>query len=275
MRVVYIDSLFLLNLLLDYLVLLITGKLSGEPIRRGRLALGALLGAVYAAALIWPGWGFLAHPLVRLGVGVLMTMTAYGATRRLLRVFLLFLAAAAGLGGGVYALSFLGAGLDVVNGVATPVIDLRLLLMGAVGAYCVLSLVGRKLGRHGPEELRRVEVSLDGQTVRLTALVDNGNTLTDPMTGKPVLVAEGGRLASLLPPEADYRHPADCFPRLPIPQRFRLLPYRAVGVEQGLLLAMRADQVTVEGKETGNRLVALSPTPVSETGRYQALLYHG
>lgn len=275
MRVVYIDSLFLLNFLLDHLALLLTGKVAGEPLRRLKISLGALLGAIYAVSLFWPGWVFLGHFAVRISVGLFMVMAAYGATRRLLRVFLLFLAVSAGLGGGIYALSYLGAGVDVAEGVVTTSIDLRLVLLGGLLAYSLLSLAGRKLARHGGNELRRVEVSLEGQAVSLTALVDSGNTLTDPVSGRPVLVAEGARLSHLLPPEADIQHPAECFPTLPCPQRFRLLPYRAVGVSQGLLLAVRADRVTVEGKESGDKLVALSPTPVSDGGGYQALIHNG
>ena len=80
-------------------------------------------------------------------------------------------------------------------------------------------------------------------------------------------------LAALLPPQADFRCPAQCFPSLPDPARFRLLPYRSVGVDSGLLLAVRVDALEVDGKPCPNRLIALSPTPVSDTGAYQALLF--
>ena len=53
---------------------------------------------------------------------------------------------------------------------------------------------------------------------------------------------------------------------------WRLLPYRAVGVERGMLLAVKADSVTVGTENFGRLLVALSPTPVSDGGAYQALI---
>lgn len=274
MQVVYIDSLFVLNFFLDYIALLLTGKVAGEPLRRLRIALGALLGGGYAVSLFWPGWPFLGHPVLRLAVGIFMVMAAYGASRRLLRITLLFFLVSAGMGGVVYALAYLGWGVNVAQGVASPTIDLRLILLGGLLAYSVLSLVGKRLGRHGIGELRQVEISLRGKAVELTALADNGNTLTDPLSGQPVLVAEGERLAPLLPPEADFHHPAECFPTLTTPRTFQLLPYRAVGISQGLLLAVKADRITVDGKETKNRLVALSPTPVSDGGRYQALIHN-
>ena len=41
MTVVYVDTLFLLNGLVDYLLLLAAARLAGEPLRRLRFALGA------------------------------------------------------------------------------------------------------------------------------------------------------------------------------------------------------------------------------------------
>ena len=54
--------------------------------------------------------------------------------------------------------------------------------------------------------------------------------------------------------------------------RGQLIPYRAVGVERGLLLALRSDGVRVDGREQGELLVALSPTPVDGGEGIQALL---
>ena len=41
MTVVYLDLLFLLNLSANYLLLLLTGRMTGQPLRRGLLAAAA------------------------------------------------------------------------------------------------------------------------------------------------------------------------------------------------------------------------------------------
>lgn len=53
---------------------------------------------------------------------------------------------------------------------------------------------------------------------------------------------------------------------------FACCPYRAVGVDRGLLLALKVDSLNLGGKERGPLLVALSPTPVSDGGGYRALI---
>lgn len=281
MTVIYLDELFLLNFVVDYLLLLAAGRLCGEVLRRGWLALGAAVGAGYAAAAFLPGMGFLLHPLCKLAAAVLALLAGYGRSRHLLRVGLVFFAVSAAFGGGIFALQLLGGqGLILRNGILYSAMDLRLILLSAAGCYVLITLVLQRTARHtaARRELAPVLLTLEGRRVALTALVDTGNTLTDPVTGRPVMVAEGEKLSPLLPeplgPEA-LRDPVGSLERLSRAgegQRFRLLPYQAVGVECGMLLALRLDQAQVGTEDYGGILVALSPTRVSDGGGYSALI---
>lgn len=281
MTVVYIDALFLLNLIVNYLLLLAAAKLAGEPLRRLRLAAGAALGGLYAAAIFFPGLGFLTHPLCKLGAAVLMLLTGFGGSRRLLRVTLVFFGLSCAFGGGIFAIGLLGGrGLTLRNGVLYSVMDLRILLLSAAVCYAVLTLVFRRTARHGRREVLPAVLILEGRRVAVNALVDTGNTLTDPVTGRPVMVAEGSRLSPLLPGERvldenALRDPVGTLERLSRGgrgRRFRLLPYQAVGVECGMLLALRLDDARVGAEDYGGILVALSPNPVSDGGGYSALI---
>lgn len=75
--VVYLDRVLLLNLLVDYLLLLTTAQLAGIPLRRGRLALCAAVGALYAGAVFLPGLSWLSHPLCRTAGGAAMALAAW------------------------------------------------------------------------------------------------------------------------------------------------------------------------------------------------------
>ena len=281
MTVIYIDSLFLLNLIVDYLLLLAAAKLAGEPLRRLRLGLGAVLGALYAAAVCLPGLGFLAHPLCKLGAAVLMVLLGFGGSRRLLRVLLVFFGISCAFGGGIFAIGLLGGrGLSLKNGILYSAMDLRILLLSAALCYVGFTLLFHRVARHTARELTPAVLTLGEKRVALTALVDTGNTLTDPVTGRPVLVAEGEKVRALFPPDGgpepeELRDPAGALARLSAGEegkRWRLLPYRAVGVSCGLLLALRTDGVRVGETDYGAILVALSPTPVSDGGGYSALI---
>ena len=277
MTTIYVDTLFLLNAVVDYLLLLCSARLAGEPLERLRFAGAAALGGGYAVALFLPGWEFLYHPLCRVSVAVLMVLIAFARSRRLLRQAVIFFALACAFGGGVLAVGLMGGqGLTLGGGVFYSAIDIKTVLVSAAGCYGGLSLCFRNWGRHSAArgELKSVRLEFSGRTLELTALMDTGNTLTDPVTGRRVLVAEGAYLTPLFPEVGQtLLDPAAGLEQLNSrwPGRFRLIPYRAVGTERGLLLAARLDRVEVDGEEQLGALVALSPNPVSDGGSYQAL----
>ncbi len=279
---VYLDTLFLLNTLMDYLLLLAAARLAGEQLRRGRMGIGALLGGVYAGAAVLPGFGFLSRPIWQLGCALVMVLVGLGASRRLLRQTVIFFALAFAFGGGILAISLLGGdGLPfgLVPGVN---LDVKVILLSGAVCYVVLTLALSRVGCHGEGrgELVRVCLRLQERQVHLTALRDTGNTLTDPATGRAVLVAQGDSVSGLFPEggrpgQEQLLHPADSIRQLEqgaLRGRVRLLPYRAVGVPCGMLLAVRVDSVHVNGVDRGSALVALSPTPVSDGGAYRALV---
>ena len=51
---VYVDSVFVLNALMDYLLVFSAGRLAGIPLRRGRHLLPGLPGGAYAVAVSLP-----------------------------------------------------------------------------------------------------------------------------------------------------------------------------------------------------------------------------
>lgn len=282
MTVIYVDTLFLLNGIVDYLLLLAAARMAGEPLRRLRFGVGAVLGGVYAVAIFLPGFSFLNHPLCRVAAAVLMVLCAYGGSERLLRQTIIFFALACAFGGGVLAVGLLGKqGLSLSGGVFYSGMDLKIVLLSAAGCYAVMTIVFQKSGKHSifTGELLTAKLTLMEKKVEFPVLVDTGNTLTDPISGRPVMVAEGAVLGTLFPPEhrpnqQDLLDPAQGMSRLgtgAFKGRFRLLPYRTVGVSRGLLLALKVDDICIQGKHQ-DMLVALSPTPVSDGGGYRALV---
>ena len=92
MPVVYLDSVFLLNAAMDYLLLRGTELLSGVPVGRRRCVLAALFGGSYAAVVFLPGLGGLSAWPGKLLAGLLMAVIAFGGQRRFLRRALLLFA---------------------------------------------------------------------------------------------------------------------------------------------------------------------------------------
>lgn len=91
MDIIYIDRLFLLNLVLDYLIVLCSARLCGIKLRRARYAAAAVFGALYAVLSLLPGLAFFKLWPVKLICGLLMALIAFGGEDKLWRCCLTFL----------------------------------------------------------------------------------------------------------------------------------------------------------------------------------------
>lgn len=283
MTVVYLDAFLALNFAVNYLLLAGAARLDGAALRRGRCALAAVLGAGYGALSLLPAAAFLEHPVCKAGAAVGMLLVAFGWRERLLRTGALFLLLSCAFGGGVLLLAMVkGGGVGSV-GLLGSRLGMRGILVAAALSYGCLSLLLKGQFTHARTagELLPLTLVRGERSVTVLALRDTGNTLQDPLTGRPVVVIEGEQVSPLLPevPGLDRQklsHPVELMGELEeTGLRFQLLPYRAVGVECGLLLALRMDRAEYGDKTHRNCLAALSPTPLSDGGGYCALIGGG
>ena len=273
--VLYVDELAALNALVDYCLLAVTAQLGGLLVRRGRLALAALLGGVYAAGmLLFAGAAWMP---VRLAVCVGLVGVAFGR-RGLARRSVLFAAVSFGFAGVVLLASEASGRTLYSAGVYRISVPLRTLALAAAAGWAVSGILFRGSAKHGllQRDTCTITLSFCGRETKITALCDTGNELTDPATGLPVLILEPAAAERLLPPELSWLvrelacdNAAALLPRIPggLRLRFRLVPYRALGRDSGLLLAFRPDEV----RGGPPLLAAVSPNRVSN-GRYDALI---
>ena len=125
-------------------------------------------------------------------------------------------------------------------------------------------------GRYGKRKRTAREcfltVTQGGIAVTLNGIFDSGNLLTDPLSGRPVIVAAEEALLPLLPEEMRRaflsKDPAAMTVLPPdLARRIRLIPSRSVGGSV-LLSAFLPDAVRINGVEK-DALLALSPTPLT------------
>lgn len=269
---VYLDLVFALNFAVNYLLLRGTARLGASAAPRKRLLGGAALGAAYAVAVYLPGCGWLTVIPLKGLVAAGMLVLAFGCRRSTLRLGAVFAGLSLVLCGSVYAVELLKGGTVRYyrRSLLYPV-SFGALLLTAAGVYAACRLLLPRL-TFAADSVVALTLELDGRRVALSALRDSGNTLADPVTGAPVLTAQWQCAARLLPSERltarDFAVPATLALRLKR-YRPRLIPYHAVGVEGGMLLALPC-RITM-GKRTWLGLAAFSPTPLSG-GAYEALV---
>ena len=250
--VVYLDAVFLLNFVIDFLLLLSANRLCGYPSSVKRLLPAALLGGVYGGACLLPGFAFLGGFLWRLVTLVMLSWIAFGSNVSAMRRGALFVLLTMAMGG--IALGVTKGGL---SGIFIGILGILFL--------CFVGFRGQTAARYVQVVLPHVN-----RTMRITALVDTGNTLKDPITGSPVLVV-GAQVAQQLLglTEKQLQTPLESLKHAQIPG-LRLVPYHSVGKENGMLLALRMKGVKI-GKWIGDPIVAFAPEGLGKDETYQAL----
>ena len=256
MKIVWVDVCFAINFCADYLICLLAARFCGAPLKRLRYALAALFGALWAVAAAAEG-AFFVSPGGKLLAAAVMCITSFYGQREFSRLCAAFFALSAVLGGGVWALSLGSGGIRV----SLPLLGMSFLLF-----WAAFSVFLRESGKKREREILEIELRFCGKKVCFRALRDTGNALSDPISGKHVMVAAPRAVKELFKPyEAllELSDPAEllsCADALEsLHGRLRLVPYTAVGAK-GFLAAFRPDALIVSGRERDDLLVALSPS---------------
>ncbi len=277
--VVYLDVLFAVNMVMDFVTLSAAAGLAGVHAKRTRLLLAAAAGGVYAILAI--KWEWLARILFRLVAGLGVCFIAFYGKKPLNRLCLLYFLVTAGFAGFAAALGaatgrqlFLGAGYYI----AVPV---KVLLLAMVVSYAVSGISLRGDALHGPirREVETLSICFFEREATARVLHDTGSTLAEPVSGKPAIVINREFAERLLGEYAGALwgsspgNTAGGLAELPldVAKRFGLLPYSAVGTEEGLLLYFRPDKVTKADGKPFDCVVAVSPDKVGQ-GRYDGLV---
>lgn len=140
MTVIYLDSFLPVNISLNYLLLLASGKLVGERTHKLRFLGAAIFGALYAACTLFELFAFALHPVYKVSAALLMILISFGGSRHILRISTIFLAIASAFCGGIFAIEFLKGNSYMQDGVVYSTLDVKGLLISALFCYGILAI---------------------------------------------------------------------------------------------------------------------------------------
>mgnify|MGYP002675520434 FL=1 len=110
-----------------------------------------------------------------------------------------------------------------------------------------------------------VEVAQQGRKLTLKALLDTGNGLREPISGRPVSIIE--------------RDVYDTLCHQTIQERYRVIPYHSIGKEHGILQGTEVDELIIwredEPYVQKKAVIALYEGKLSGNGSYQMILHTG
>lgn len=298
--VVYIDLIFITNLLIDGALLWLTAWMRKHRFKWWRLTVSAAVGALYVVMMFLPQLSFMYTFFVKFALSLLMLWIVFGFgslqnyIRNMGAFYMINFAAAGGIIGIHYLLQNTG---EIFNGIwftASGGLSFELkigfwftfVMCFAVLLWFKLVHASRRKLESRQEYMGEVTVDIGGYRVSCTGLLDTGNQLADPLTRTPVMVMEAAlwreklpttwleRLSDGEPDKLVLELDEDDFEWR---DRLRLVPYRGVNRNSAFMLALKPDAVEVRiGEQTSRTvkvLIGLDGGQLSGDRSYQAIIH--
>lgn len=267
----YIDVVFFVNFMMDYLLLSILRRILKLQKRTLRIVMSSGIGALWASLIVvfpvLPIW--LEGIITYLVISSLMVFIAFRIKelRRLCKAvagLYLTTVMTAGVGYFLYEHTKAGYYAELIfrgqPGMGMPVVIFLMLMAGSYfGVKAIWNIILSE--RKQNENFYSVILHYKGKTQKVTALLDTGNHLREPVSRKPVNVIT-------------YQACNEVCEKV---SNVLMIPYQAVGTTRGMLTAVKIDKMEIIGEECAltiiEPLIAISVEPLSSDGRYEMLLH--
>ncbi|MBP1561582.1 MAG: sigma-E processing peptidase SpoIIGA [Oscillospiraceae bacterium] len=203
---IYVDVLIITSIYANFFLLKTTARLTHSPLRNGRCLVSAMAGSLFSLVILLPRLNTLSLLIIRILSAAIMIWLAFRgkSLRELYRTGLIFFFVCFIFAGIEYGLSVLSGSQNMLwhNSVLYVNISLLTLVISTIISYAAISFFRFYLdGKNASDTKYTVIVSQNGRTISFSAVGDTCNNLTDPFTGKPVIVCGKSSLSELFTAE--------------------------------------------------------------------------
>ena len=288
---IYIDVIFIENLCMNYIILFATGVLMKIKVNHIKMIISAALGSIYAIISYMQIFSFISSMLAKFTLSICMIYIAYTpkSFKPLLKYLVIFYLVSFVFGGCAFALLYFVKPEDILmlNGVYIGTYPIKIILLGVIVGFVVIyiafKIIKNKMSKKGL--IYDIQIELDGEKANLKAMLDTGNQLKDPITSLPVIIVEKQSLTPIVSEETinymmqildgNWQESDDNQTNL-YKQRLRIIPFSSIGKQNGMLVGIKVDKVTVmtDINETINKnvIACIYNQKLSKKETYSALI---
>lgn len=266
---IYADVVFFLNVVMDFFLFWIAGKLTGTKIPYFRMLMGSMMASFLYCCMLFIPW--LEGGLSFFGGFFILLFCIWfifrpkGSGEWILLLVFTYLSAFA-IGGVGIALFYFTSMPDWIGQTISFSVGnfpVKILVISCSIFYVILKLgsgwIDTRMTKS--QNFCRVRIEQDGQSAEAVVLIDTGHALYDPVSKEPVLILEFSKIRHFFPLEAQilfYEKKTVTIDSLfyvlgnhPLRNRLREIPFSSLGTEAGVLPAFVADkaEILVQGKE--------------------------
>jgi stage II sporulation protein GA (sporulation sigma-E factor processing peptidase) len=267
--IVYLDVIWALNLLFDSLLLYLTAIFLKRRIRLWRIAVGGFIGSLIILLSFTPLNVYSSHPISKLIFSILMVLIAFGYKRLsfFIKALMTLYVSTFLIGGAIMGTHYFiqydsllttKVFLTNVKGFGDPISWLFVLIGFPIAwHFSRKNVESMEMTKIQFEQIVNVTLNINCKSFIFKGLVDSGNQLYDPLSKLPVMfVSIKNQLDTF--PESIRKLAEDPEPLIigtvEFPDewqdRLRIIPYRVIGHEHQLIIAVKIDSILIEHNGT-------------------------
>ena len=275
--VVYIDSLFLLNFIINMIILKLTDIFSKSGTNTLRICLSASLGALYAVCMFFPRISFLYILPFKMLVSIVivyLTDTKIHIVPFLKKCVIFYLVSFTFAGILLATFFLLPSGQAsepiVQNGIIYFDISPLSLIITSIIAIFLIWLSSGIFSRNKSMGIKSLKICLGERNCVMSALCATGNLLKEPISNLPVIIVDKSYIEPLFPFGVPNEENIDSKGL-----KIRLIPYSSVGCKSSIMTGFIPDKILFDEKKEINAIIGISEETLSETREYGALFNPG
>ena len=292
---IYIDVVFIENIIMNYIIILATGLIVKCKIRHLRFLLASTIGAIYTVIAYISKLEIYSNIIIKFLLSIIIVYVAYNPQniKRMWKDVLFFYLTSFLFGGVAFALIYVLKPQDVLmkNGLFLGTYPLKTIGISAIIAYIIIincfKLIKNKILKKNT--YCNLEIHLNKKTVKALALIDTGNLLREPISNTPVVIVEHSLLYNVLPKEilnnldeiigGNFENIPENIQNI-YRSKLKLIPFSSLGKEHGMLLGIKPEYIDIikddedeqEIKHVDNIIIGIYNKSLTKRGEYRALI---
>jgi stage II sporulation protein GA (sporulation sigma-E factor processing peptidase) len=278
--VYYIEYVFAENFIIDFILLFVTGRLIKRKIVYKRIVAASFVGAIYVILTVYMGMVFMTYFIVKFSISVLMIMIAFDSKGIItnIRVILCF-----------YITSLIMVGIITALRMYCDRLTVNAIIISCFLGYVALNFYFSEVKARIEKNnyMRMLTISMGGMRKTLKAFIDTGNELTEPMTGKPVIVVNIESIRCLLCDELYenvlnfYKGEDGYYEKLLCENydlKLKIIRYNTISSKNEMMVCITPDEVEVRDDVNqsifADAVIGIYPRKISRKEDYEALLFN-
>lgn len=282
---VYIDVLIFQNIAMNFFLLYLLSRLTNNTSKIWKLFLAAFIGSLYVFVILIPSLHIFYSFIFKVLVSLIMLFIAFTpkSIKKFIKLTCIFYTETFLLGGGIIGFFYLIYGdintLD--SAFLLSKISSKFIIIGSIFTTLFVKIGFDVFESYFKEKdiTVELEIYINGKSCTIKGFIDTGNYLKDPLNGSKVIVSYLNALKDIIPVDKlnNINNYSSDIEEDSIFSRIRIIPYKAVGVENGTLTGIKTDMIIARSKNNvkvnKGITVALHNNSFLGDSSYEAIAY--